>query len=120
LRAAPSPEALQRDVDALHEALVTQRAGESERLQRLKLAALAELAAGAGHEINNPLAVISGQAQYLLKKVSSGQWTLDARSPSANEGGALSLAGARALTTDNRQLVYSRAACDFPSKELIA
>ena len=28
--------------------------------------ALAEFAAGAGHEINNPLAVISGQAQYLL------------------------------------------------------
>ena len=27
---------------------------------------MAELAAGAGHEINNPLAVISGQAQYLL------------------------------------------------------
>ena len=24
------------------------------------------MAAGAGHEINNPLAVISGQAQYLL------------------------------------------------------
>jgi two-component system, NtrC family, sensor kinase len=32
----------------------------------LKLRALAEFAAGAGHEINNPLAVISGQAQYLL------------------------------------------------------
>ena len=31
-----------------------------------KLAALAEFAAGAGHEINNPLAVISGQAQYIL------------------------------------------------------
>jgi hypothetical protein len=30
------------------------------------LAALAEFAAGAGHEINNPLAVISGRAQLLL------------------------------------------------------
>src|SRR5439155_1440178 len=28
---------------------------------------LAELAAGAGHEINNPLAVISGNAQRLLR-----------------------------------------------------
>jgi signal transduction histidine kinase len=28
---------------------------------------LAELAAGAGHEINNPLAVIMGQAQHLLR-----------------------------------------------------
>ncbi|MEZ6140836.1 MAG: HAMP domain-containing sensor histidine kinase [Zavarzinella sp.] len=32
-----------------------------------KLRGLAELAAGASHEINNPLAVISTQAQYLLK-----------------------------------------------------
>jgi signal transduction histidine kinase len=32
-----------------------------------KLAALAEFAAGAGHEINNPLAVIAGRAQLLLR-----------------------------------------------------
>lgn len=32
-----------------------------------KLAAMAELAAGAGHEINNPLAVILGKAQLLLR-----------------------------------------------------
>jgi signal transduction histidine kinase len=36
------------------------------RLEAEKLAALAEFAAGAGHEINNPLAVISGRAQLLL------------------------------------------------------
>jgi signal transduction histidine kinase len=36
-------------------------------LQRAKLASLAELAAGAGHEINNPLAVISGNAQRLRR-----------------------------------------------------
>src|SRR5262249_17749102 len=35
-------------------------------LRTAKLNTLAEFAAGAGHEINNPLAVISGQAQYLL------------------------------------------------------
>ena len=35
-------------------------------LEREKLAALAELAGGAGHEINNPLAVIAGRAQLLL------------------------------------------------------
>src|SRR5262249_15225166 len=39
---------------------------QAENLRSQKLAALAEFAAGAGHEINNPLAVISGQAQYLL------------------------------------------------------
>lgn len=32
-----------------------------------KIAAMAEFAAGAGHEINNPLAVIAGRAQLLLQ-----------------------------------------------------
>jgi two-component system, NtrC family, sensor kinase len=57
---------LQVQVDALHQAAARQRASEDQRLQQRKLHAMAELAAGAGHEINNPLAVISGQAQYLL------------------------------------------------------
>ncbi len=57
---------LQSEADRLHAALRDQRQGETQRLQERKLAALGELAAGAGHEINNPLAVISGQAQYLL------------------------------------------------------
>jgi signal transduction histidine kinase len=39
----------------------------TERVKAAKLAAVAEFAAGASHEINNPLAVISGQSQYLLK-----------------------------------------------------
>lgn len=37
------------------------------RLEAEKLASLAEFAAGAGHEINNPIAVISGRAQLLLE-----------------------------------------------------
>jgi signal transduction histidine kinase len=57
---------LEQEVDALHRALEEQVHGEARRLQTGKLASLAEFAAGAGHEINNPLAVISGQAQYLL------------------------------------------------------
>ncbi len=36
-------------------------------LEREKLESMAEFAAGAGHEMNNPLAVISGRAQLLLK-----------------------------------------------------
>jgi signal transduction histidine kinase len=36
-------------------------------LESAKLAALAEFAAGAGHEINNPLTVIVGRAQLLLR-----------------------------------------------------
>jgi signal transduction histidine kinase len=60
---------LNGDIDRLHEALEANRVEEARRLRALKLAALAEFAAGAGHEINNPLAVISGQAQYLMKRL---------------------------------------------------
>src|SRR6202035_2902530 len=59
-------ERLQAELDKLQKALEEHCRGEKERLQAMKLRALAELAAGAGHEINNPLAVISGQAQYLI------------------------------------------------------
>jgi signal transduction histidine kinase len=38
-------------------------------LERQKLDALAEFAAGAGHEINNPLAIISGHAQLLIREI---------------------------------------------------
>jgi signal transduction histidine kinase len=66
LRQAVTVAQLEGEVDALHVALRDQMHGESQKLQTAKLAALAEFAAGAGHEINNPLAVISGEAQYLL------------------------------------------------------
>lgn len=39
---------------------------EDPKLTELKLRALAEFAAGAGHEINNPVATIAGYAQQLL------------------------------------------------------
>jgi signal transduction histidine kinase len=41
---------------------------EEPALRQAKLAALAEFAAGAGHELNNPLAVIVGRAQLLLAR----------------------------------------------------
>jgi two-component system NtrC family sensor kinase len=66
LREQPLHAHLEQEIDALHRALEEQVHGEAQRLQCGKLSALAEFAAGAGHEINNPLAVISGQAQYLL------------------------------------------------------
>jgi signal transduction histidine kinase len=66
LAAGPDLRELERTVDRLHRQLQEQQASEEARLRSQKLSALAELAAGAGHEINNPLAVISGQAQYLL------------------------------------------------------
>jgi two-component system NtrC family sensor kinase len=66
LHARPLQEGMEQEIDRLHRALGEQSRTESRRLQAEKLEALAEFAAGAGHEINNPLAVISGQAQYLL------------------------------------------------------
>jgi signal transduction histidine kinase len=66
LRNEPSRERLERDLDALQLALEEQVRGAAEQSRMGKLLALAEFAAGASHEINNPLAVISGQAQYLL------------------------------------------------------
>ncbi len=53
---------LERVTQAHHERV----AMEEPRLRQAKLAALAEFAAGAGHELNNPLAVIVGRAQLLL------------------------------------------------------
>jgi signal transduction histidine kinase len=60
--------ALERENESLRQALRAQQAEFADRLKTEKLSALAEFAAGAGHEINNPLAVISGHAQYLLIK----------------------------------------------------
>jgi signal transduction histidine kinase len=57
---------VEADADCLHDALERQVVATEQRLRASKLAAMAEFAAGAGHEINNPLAVISGQAQYVL------------------------------------------------------
>ena len=42
-----------------------------EAVEAEKMAAMAEFAAGAGHEINNPLAVIAGRAQLLLQDESA-------------------------------------------------
>lgn len=58
---------LEQEVEDLHSRLARVQQLDGNRLREQKLTAVAELAAGAGHEINNPLAVISGQAQYLLK-----------------------------------------------------
>lgn len=62
-------ERCQEDLDRLHGLLEETLQRQEARLHQRKLTALAELAAGAGHEINNPLAVISGQAQYLLRQL---------------------------------------------------
>ncbi len=58
---------LEDRLDDLHRALARVSGETDTRARDAKLAALAELAAGAGHEINNPLAVISGHAQRLSR-----------------------------------------------------
>jgi len=70
LAAGPFANRMEDEVDRLQEALAAQYASEAKQLQKQKLRSLAEFAAGAGHEINNPLAVISGQSQYLLARES--------------------------------------------------
>ncbi len=66
LRQNRALESLESEHDQFHQLLRGGRQADTDRLQGMKLEALAEFAAGAAHEINNPLAVISGQAQYLL------------------------------------------------------
>ncbi len=56
---------LEDRIDSLVGQLAEARLDFDHRLRDAKLAALAEFAAGASHEINNPLAVISGNAQWL-------------------------------------------------------
>ena len=59
---------LESENETLRTALEQANARFQATLQDAKLTALAELAAGAGHEINNPLAVISGHCQRLLAR----------------------------------------------------
>ena len=56
---------LESRIDALAEALVESREDFDSALRDAKLDGLAEFAAGAGHEINNPLAVIATNIQLL-------------------------------------------------------
>ena len=58
---------LEARIDELHRQLANLGEATEDRLREAKLTGLAELAAGAGHEINNPLAVISGNAQRLIR-----------------------------------------------------
>jgi hypothetical protein len=67
LRPLPGPWRWLPQVRAKLARLETLQGRFSEQLEREKLDALAELAAGAGHEINNPLAVIAGRAQLFLR-----------------------------------------------------
>ena len=59
---------LERRVQTVVESLRQTIDHEDDRLGKLKREALGEFAGGAGHELNNPLAVIVGRAQLLLAR----------------------------------------------------
>jgi two-component system, NtrC family, sensor kinase len=65
---SPTVHRAESTIDHLHESLRAVERRFEQSLQNAKLASLAEFAAGAGHEINNPLAVISGNAQRLRNR----------------------------------------------------
>lgn len=67
-RSALVQERTARRLEAATSALLSRDEADSGALDLAKLEALAEFAAGAGHELNNPLAVILGRAQLLLTK----------------------------------------------------
>jgi signal transduction histidine kinase len=66
--AEPLVAELESCIDGLAAALADTDAHFDDTLRTAKLAALAEFAAGASHEINNPLAVISGNVQRVLAR----------------------------------------------------
>lgn len=63
----------EKELDQLHTVLERTGRQTMSQLQQAKLAALAEFAAGAAHEINNPLAIITTQVQNLLRKEADAQ-----------------------------------------------
>ena len=78
LTAAPAPAIAPADSPEALSSQPPADAALSAELEREKLAALAEFAAGAGHEINNPLAVISGRAQLMMQSEISPERRRDA------------------------------------------
>jgi signal transduction histidine kinase len=110
LHGAPALERLERDFDDLHAALEEHRTAEAERLREQKLRALAEFAAGAGHEINNPLAVISGQAQYLLKQLQLTDFGFgnEEGAPSLDEVLQEQIGHLESAITDSQQTIISQ------------
>ncbi|MDR3197052.1 MAG: HAMP domain-containing histidine kinase [Planctomycetaceae bacterium] len=63
----------ENEIEQVRAELAFLREHFNEELEQQKLDALAEFAAGIGHEINNPLAIISGHAQLLLREMENAE-----------------------------------------------
>jgi signal transduction histidine kinase len=72
IAAAAQHEGVKRMGEALNEANTELAQAQDALLKQQSLARLGEMAAGAAHEMNNPLAVIAGRSQLLSKSLQHG------------------------------------------------
>lgn len=72
IAAAAQHEGVRRMSEALNEANTELADAQDALLKQQSLARLGEMAAGAAHEMNNPLAVIAGRSQLLSKSLTQG------------------------------------------------
>lgn len=72
IAAAVQHEGVKRMSEALNEANTELADVQDALLKQQSLARLGEMAAGAAHEMNNPLAVIAGRSQLLSKSLAAG------------------------------------------------
>ena len=72
IAAAAQHEGVKRMSEALNEANTELADAQDALLKQQSMARLGEMAAGAAHEMNNPLAVIAGRSQLLSKSLAQG------------------------------------------------
>ncbi|MEO0474339.1 MAG: HDOD domain-containing protein [Planctomycetota bacterium] len=72
IASAAQHEGVKRMSEALNEANTELAEAQDALLKQQSMARLGEMAAGAAHEMNNPLAVIAGRSQLLSKSLASG------------------------------------------------
>jgi len=72
IAAAAQHEGARRMGEELHDANQALAQAQDQLLQKESMARLGEMASGAAHEMNNPLAVISGRAQLLSMSLTQG------------------------------------------------
>ncbi len=66
-----------RFILGIAEDITERKQSELQLLNSAKMSSLGQMAAGMAHEINNPLAIIKGQAQLLEVRAESGQVTVE-------------------------------------------